>query len=121
MKPTARYFGLKRDEILGHRFRPKIPVEDQEQVRQFFASLTPDHPVDIIEHQIIMPDGNIQWQRWSDRAIFDPSGTVIEYQSVGRDITERKQEEQALHENEQRLTSIYNTVRDVIFQLSCRT
>jgi PAS domain S-box-containing protein len=34
------------------------------------------------------------------------------------DITERKQEEQALHENEQRLTSIYNTVEDVIFQLT---
>ena len=33
-------------------------------------------------------------------------------------ITERKQEERALYENEQRLTSIYNTVGDVIFQLS---
>jgi PAS domain S-box-containing protein len=114
----CRYFGLKRDGILGHRFRPKIPAEDQECVRQFFESLTPDHPVDVIEHRIIMPDGNIRWQRWSDRAIFDPSGTITEYQSVGLDITDWKQEEQALHENEQRLTSIYNTVGDVIFQLT---
>ena len=87
-------------------------------MRQFFESLTPDHPVDVIEHRIIMPDGNIRWQRWSDRAIFDPSGTITEYQSVGLDITDWKQEEQALHENEQRLTSIYNTVGDVIFQLT---
>ena len=36
-----------------------------------------------------MPDGSIRWQRWSDRAIFDDQGIVIEYQSVGRDITER--------------------------------
>jgi PAS domain S-box-containing protein len=114
----CRYFGLKRDEILGHRFRPKIPAEDRERVRQFFESLTPDHPVDHIEHRIIMPDGTIRWQRWSDRGIFDPSGTITEYQSVGRDITDRKQEEQALHENEQRLSSIYNTVGDVIFQLA---
>ena len=62
--------------------------------------------------------GSIRWQRWSDRAIFDLSGTITEYQSVGQDITERKQEEQTLHENEQRLTSIYNTVGDSIFQLT---
>jgi PAS domain S-box-containing protein len=114
----CRYFGLKSDEILGHRFRPRIPGEDRDRVKQFFASLTPDHPVDVIEHRIIMPDGTIRWQRWSDRAIFDPSGKVTEYQSVGQDITDRKLEEQALHENEQRLTSIYNTVGDVIFQLT---
>ena len=41
----CRYFGLKREEIVGHRFRPKIPVEDQEIVKRFFEYLTPDHPV----------------------------------------------------------------------------
>ncbi len=114
----SRYFGMKSDEIIGHRFRPKIPVEDQERVKQFFASLTKDHPVDVVEHQVIMPDGSIRWQQWTDRAIFDSSGNVTEYQSVGQDITTRKLEEQALHENEQRLTSIYNTVGDSIFQLA---
>ena len=114
----SRYFGMKSDEIIGHRFRPNIPVEDQKRVKQFFASLTKDHPVDVIEHRIIMPDGSIRWQQWTDRAIFDSSGKVTEYQSVGQDITTRKLEEQALHENEQRLTSIYNTVGDSIFQLT---
>ena len=90
----CRYFGLKRDDILGHKFRPRIPVEDQEHVKRFFASLTLDQPVDNIEHRIIMPDGAIRWQRWNDRAIFDPSRTITEYQSVGRDITEYKRVEE---------------------------
>jgi PAS domain S-box-containing protein len=34
------------------------------------------------------------------------------------DISERKKKEQALHENEQQLASIYNTVGDTIFQLT---
>ena len=59
MKRIARYFGLNRDEIIGKRFLPDIPPEDRERVRQFFASLTPDHPIDSIEHRIIMKDGTV--------------------------------------------------------------
>jgi PAS domain S-box-containing protein len=114
----CRYFGLKRNEIVGSRFRPKIPSEDQDRVKRFFASLTPDHPVASIEHRSIMPDGSMWWQWWSDRAIFDSSGTIVEYQSVGMDITEKKATEAVLLESEQRMNSIYNTVGDVIFQLA---
>ena len=114
----CRYFGLKRDEILGHRFRPKIPIEDKERVNRFFASLTPDHPADSIEHRIIMPDGTIRWQWWNDRAIFDPSGMVSEYQSVGRDITEEKITEIALEESEQRKAAMIAAMPDLLFVLS---
>jgi PAS domain S-box-containing protein len=98
----CRYFSLKRDEILGHRFRPEIPAGDRERVRQFFASLHPGQPVNTIEHRIILADGSIRWQRWTDRAIFDPSGTITEYQSVGQDITEAKQAGDAIRESEER-------------------
>jgi PAS domain S-box-containing protein len=102
----CRYFGLERDAIIGHRFRPDIPPGDREDLQRFFASLTPEHPVDTIRHRIIMPDGRISWQRWSDRAIFDPSGTVTEYQSVGRDITEQLQQALQIKENEERFRMI---------------
>ncbi|MEN6397212.1 MAG: PAS domain S-box protein [Methanoregula sp.] len=114
----CRYFGIKRDDILGHRFRIKIPAKDRERLHRFFASLTADHPIDSIEHRIIMPDGELRWQRWSDRAIFDSLGTITEYQSVGRDITGEKATQTALLENEKRLNTIFNTVEDAIFQLT---
>jgi PAS domain S-box-containing protein len=101
----CRYFGLNREEIVGHRFRPTVPDEDRERMKRFFASLTPDHPIDSIEHRIIMPDGALRWQRWSDRAIFDPSGTVTEYQSVGLDISERKRAEEELRSAHEQLTA----------------
>jgi len=56
----CRYFGKSREEIIGHIFIPDIPVEDRETVKLYFASLTPSHPVDSIEHRIIMPDGEIR-------------------------------------------------------------
>ncbi len=111
----CRYFGLKREALLGHRFRPEIPVEDQEHLRQFFKSLTPDNPVDIIVHRIIMPDGGIRWQRWSDRANFDPFGTVTEYQSVGRDITHTKEAEIALQASEARYRTLLTSVNEGIW------
>ena len=94
----CRYFNKKREEIIGNRFKPVLHPEDREIVALHFASLTPQNPVMNIDQRIIMPDGIIRWQRWSDRAIFHADGSLNEYQSVGRDITDRKQDEEALHE-----------------------
>jgi len=113
----CRYFGFTREEMLGHRFKPVIPPEDLERLKRFFKSLTPEHPVDTIRHRIIMPDGTIRWQHWSDRAIFDAEGTLIEYQSVGRDITDVKEAEQALYEKESLYRSLSEVSPDIIFMI----
>ena len=66
-------------------------------------------------HRIIMPDGSVHWHRWSDRAIFEPNGKIIEYQSVGRDITEQKQVEETLRNSEQILGGIIENLPDPTF------
>ncbi|MDD5187882.1 MAG: PAS domain S-box protein, partial [Methanoregula sp.] len=106
----CRYFGKSRNELIGQQFRPRVPPEDREVASRLIASLTPDHPVGTIDQRIIMPDGSIRWQRWSDRAIFDASGQVIEYQSVGRDITDRKQDEEALVQKNEELHASYEQI-----------
>jgi len=103
----CRYFNKTRDELIGQKFIPPVPAEDQHLVKKHFASLTKDHPTATITHRILLADGLARWQRWSDRAIFDENGTVIEYQSVGRDVTEQKQSEEALRASEASLASIF--------------
>jgi len=105
----CRYFGLKRDAILEHGYHSEIPPEDRDRLRTFFTSLTEATPVGRIQHRIIMPDGSTRWQEWSDRAIFDSSGKVTEFQSVGRDITIQKEAEEALHQQSAAL-SILNEI-----------
>src|SRR5208282_295008 len=116
----CRYFGLNRDEVLGHRFRPDIPREDRDRVNRFFASLTPDHVVATIEHRIIMPDGSIRWQRWSDRAIFDRDGDIREFQSVGRDTTDKKNAENQLQDAYEQITAAEEELRSQYDELKDR-
>jgi PAS domain S-box-containing protein len=57
----------------------------------------------------------VRWQRWSDRAIFNEEGRIVEYQSVGRDITDRVTAEEAVRESEQLLTDIIDHLPDATF------
>ena len=54
----------------------------------------------VLEHAITTPGGEIRWQQWSDRAIFGASGRVREFQSVGRDITDRIHREEELRKSQ---------------------
>ena len=112
----CRYFGMKREEIMGTRFRPVVHPDDREIVARLFSSLTPEHPVEVIDQRTIMPDGSIRWQRWVDRAIFQLDGSLKEYQSVGRDITATKHDEEALRESEERFRTLLERVQSVAVQ-----
>jgi PAS domain S-box-containing protein len=112
----AACFGKTPEELIGHVFKPAIHPHDREMVRDFFASLTPDHPVGTIEHRIIMPDGEIRWHQWSDRAIFDENGRLTEYQSVGRDITDLKRVEETLREGEERYRRLAENAEDLVYR-----
>jgi PAS domain S-box-containing protein len=103
----ARYFQVEPETLVGASFWPLIPDESHLAARNFIASITPDNPVATIEHQVRSPSGELRWQQWTDRGIFDSEGRVLEYQAVGRDITDRKRAEEAMavaHEEIRRLT-----------------
>jgi PAS domain S-box-containing protein len=115
----CRYFGKERADIIGHHFIPEIPDEDDPLLKVQFSSLTPNHPVISVEHRIVMPGGEVRWQHWSDRAIFNKNGKIVEYQSVGRDITDRKRLDKALFESNRKLNLLSSITRhDILNQLT---
>jgi len=106
----CRYFGVAQEDVLGHRFKPVLHADDRAAIFAFFASLTPEKPVGTIDQRIIMPDGTTHWQRWNDRALFDDKGKVVEYQSVGRDITEYKRAEESIKKSEEMFHGLVDTI-----------
>ncbi|MDN7025223.1 PAS domain-containing sensor histidine kinase [Methanoculleus sp. FWC-SCC1] len=115
----CRYLGATSDDVLSGRLLPSIPPEDRSLVRQNLASLTPEQPASMVEHRVFMGDGEIRWQQWTDRAIFNDRGEVAEYQSVGRDITGRKRAEEALGLTNRKLSLLADVTRhDIVNRLN---
>jgi len=109
----CRFFGKKPEELLGHKFLPLIPEENHKQVQKHFTSFSLENPVAEQEHRVIAPKGDIRWQKWINRAIFDSNGAIVEFQSVGRDVTERKKTEEALKEKEAQLEAKADSLEEV--------
>jgi len=86
----CRFFGKKQEELIGESFLQFIPEDQKDTIEKGFKTLTPDNPVKEWQHQVILPCGETAWMVWTNRAIFDDNGDVIEFQGAGRDITERK-------------------------------
>lgn len=93
----CRYFNKPRHELIGHTsFRQFIPAEDYEEQKKRFTALIKENPVVLTEHRVILPTGEVRWQQWTNRSIFDEQGNIVEFQSVGQDITERVQADEEL-------------------------
>ncbi len=92
----CRYFGLEAEEVIGKSFLERVAVEDRVRYEQQLAWLDEENPTRTVEHRVLTPGGGVRWQQWTDTALFDGQGRVVEYQSVGRDVTERREAEERL-------------------------
>ncbi len=113
----CRYFGIGRDELLGHHYRPVILPEDQEKVAGIINSMSRENPVVEVENRVIAANGQIRWTQWVNRMIFDDRGEFVEVQAVGRDIHDRKLAESALQVTLTRLQNLAKAVPGNIYSL----
>ncbi len=112
----CRYFGRKREELIGHSFMLLIPEEDREEVKNQIAKLNRENSTVTTEHRVITEGDSIRWQQWTNRAIFDEQGNIIEYQAVGRDVTEHLEAEAKLRESESRFRTVLEDLSNVAVQ-----
>ena len=80
----AQAFGRKRSELVGQNFT------------LFTAGAAIGDEPYTFERELDFPDGRRRWVMWTQRAIKDDAGNMLEFQAVGHDITLRKEAEAAL-------------------------
>jgi len=98
----CRYFGISPDEAIGTSCWSLITEDFHRTLGEKIESLTPENPLSIDELRVVRADGTTGWNSWTTRALFNEQGELIEYQAVGRDITERRRAEEELRESQER-------------------
>jgi PAS domain S-box-containing protein len=124
--PTAeKLLSIPKDEQITrdiesnrwHIIRPDGTLMPSEEYASVLA-LKQKRKVENVEMGVVKPDNTITWINVTAAPLpLEGHGVVITYS----DITERKLVEAALNESERMLSSIFNTVGDVLFLLSVET
>lgn len=94
----CQLFKKKRRELLGQSLQQLVPEEDWPLVTETMEHLSEGGSRSITINRVITPLG-LRWMQWSMSVIKDSTGEIIEFQSVGHDITEQKQTQQMLQES----------------------
>lgn len=92
----CKYFEKTAEELVAQTFLSLIPEADRETVMANISAMTVDSPNQSHEHKVVGAGGEIRWTSWTNRALFDARGKPLAYQSIGVDITDRKQADEAL-------------------------
>jgi PAS domain S-box-containing protein len=112
----ARAFGREASELVGMRFLELAPPSERERIEAYLAGFTPTDNLRHNEYRMHISRGQTQVQLWTDRAFFDEEGRLVEFQSVGRDVTQQRAAELALRDSEARYRLLAENALDVITQ-----
>lgn len=98
----CRFFDKSEEQLIGQKFLNQVPEIYHKYLGRQIASVLEKPQTVYSEFQSIAADGRPAWHRWSDTPIVGQDGKVVEFQSVGMDITELKEAYQRLHHSELR-------------------
>jgi len=84
------FYAQYNEDLIGQNFFDLFPSEARDKVKNHFRPLDKATPMVVVEHRSVGQNGALTWQEWTNRALFDENGQLVEYQSIGRDITQQK-------------------------------
>ena len=85
----CRHIGIRPEDAIGTSLFSEGRSSDQDAIRSRLEDLTIENPVSTKIYRSGGNDAKTAWTEWTDHAIFDEEGHLIEVQSVGRDVTQR--------------------------------
>lgn len=88
----CKIFGKTEEELLGNKFMPLVHKDDRKATAKSMENLYKPSYTCYHEQRAKTKDG-WRWLAWAAKSVLDKDGKVVEIVGVGRDITERKQNE----------------------------
>ena len=110
-KSYCQTFGKTENELLGKQFYPLVHEDDKLKTQEEMKKLYRPPHICYVEQRARTKDG-WRWLAWSDKAVLDENGEVVEIIGVGRDITDKKNTEKKLLESEQKYRDLFEKSSD---------
>jgi diguanylate cyclase (GGDEF)-like protein/PAS domain S-box-containing protein len=86
----AEFFGYNSDDLAGVKLMDLRPASERAKAVERLQSFSDGDSVHTHVTREVALDGSLRWYEWTDRVFVDSTGAVVEYQSVGHDITDQR-------------------------------
>ena len=106
--------------VLGRTPFDFMPEADAQAMRTALDRAEAEQEPFTLEHRNRTPDGGVEWERASGVPVVDDDGAVVGFRGTGLSVTEQREVEQAMREQQARLRGIANSVPGVIYQFYVR-
>ncbi len=105
----TRLLGYEPGELIGRSAYDLIDDRDREDVGRVHGALLGTSETFTVTFRIHRKDDSVIWFETTTRTVRDPStGEVVEIHCSSRDVSERKQAEEALRQSEERFRAAFD-------------
>jgi PAS domain S-box-containing protein len=115
---VCRGLGYSREELLEMDFQEYMTPASVEKMLQISREiLITGNPPKVTEYEMIAADGSRKFLEFSTLLMRDNKGEPVGFRGVARDVTERRQAEEALKASEKKYMDLVENSPDIIYSL----